>query len=231
MKGLWDRLRRAPGTSFGRAAERAELDRIVADGPLDLPGPHLDMLCRANGLMAGDGYFRLFGLACLDATDLLGWNDFDTWKFAWNRDLSRFLCFGETAWGDQYAYDRESESGEVHFLDALAMDHEVIAGDFEEFMEKEFLRCAFEPYDEALVAARKSIGPLAWPLHLVCVPSPLIGGAESAKNVIAMDARAGMIVNGDLATQCARETSGRKAVSLETYMDGKGRARIRINWS
>lgn len=41
---------------------------------------------------------------CWGVTELVEWNEPSTWKFAWPSTILEYLCFAETAWGDQYAY-------------------------------------------------------------------------------------------------------------------------------
>src|SRR5262245_16055769 len=61
-------------------------------------------LMSTNGARSNDGYFRIFGLGPQAEIDSVNWNALNTWKFAWPARVQEFWCFGETAWGDQYAF-------------------------------------------------------------------------------------------------------------------------------
>src|SRR5688572_985513 len=169
-----------------------------------MPIPHEEILRKSNGLAVFSGYFRLFGIKTRTCVDALWWNDPNCWKFAWSDRCQNYWCFGETAWGDQYAYRIDNLSrGEysVYFLDALSMTAEKIASNFEEFFEKEFIRNANQPYDGMIIKAQESLGPLDSESLLVYTPSLLLGGNEDLQNVQTMNARAAMICNGDIALQ------------------------------
>lgn len=137
--------------------------------------------------------------------DVNEWNRPETWKFAWPRRVAEYLCFGETAWGDQYAYRydelRPGREPPVYFLDAVGMHAEPLAASFEGFLESEFLRNAERPLYSSIAEARRRVGDLRADEHVVHVPSILISGDEALSDVIKMDALAAMIINGDLAGQ------------------------------
>lgn len=197
-----------------------------------LPAEHRAFLEQANGVSALHGYYRLFGLGCSGCTDLSSWNDRETWKFAWPPHVADFLAFGETAWGDQFAYSIAglgAGDSTVFLLDSFEMQPEPIAAGFDEFMANEFVRCASSPYDSMTRAALARIGPLKWDEHVTYVPSLLLGGTEDAEHIRKVPARASMIINGDIATQCA-EAPDRSPASVETYEDARRRTRLRIHW-
>lgn len=201
--------------------------RLATEG-IRLPPAHEALLLESDGLSAFGGYFRIFGVEhlCL-------WNARDTWKFAWPDEVSKFVCFGETGWGDQYAYSVDEDGahgGTVYFLDALAMQPELLSQSFEDFLTSEFLRNALNPYDEMVVGARKRLGDLAEGEHIQYVPSPLISGEESLERVTKLPATAAMIINGDLARQLRDEKQTSPIKRVSTYEDEKGRTRIRIEW-
>jgi hypothetical protein len=120
-----------------RGAAGAQLcPRSRPEDALLLPEAHAALL--RDGVSAIHGYVRLFGSGCRKCTDLSWWNVKSTWKFAWSGRVSPFLCFGETGWGDQYAYDIDAlRRGDerVLLLDAFEMTPDEIAGSFEEFFE------------------------------------------------------------------------------------------------
>lgn len=204
--------------------------RDVVEAPL--PQEHLQLLHDSNGFMALGGYLRLFGIGCGRCTDLSTWNDPQTWKFAWPSALSEFLCFGETGWGDQYAYRRSDlrvGDASVYVLDACEMQPEKIAPNFQTFFETEYRRQADAAYDSMTRAARKRIGSLRWDEHVVYVPSLLLGGEEKIENVMKMTARTSMIINGDLLTQLQSDPE-RDVDKLVSYEDEFGRSRMRVVW-
>jgi hypothetical protein len=197
-----------------------------------LPTEHKVFLRQSNGVEIYGGYFRLFGLTSSRAYDLARWNEPECWKFAWDNKCTNFVCFGETAWGDQYAYGISSLAHEreaaVYFLSAFSMTAEVIAPSFGTFLNGEFRRCANDPYDEMIKAARRKLGRLDPADHLVYVPSMLLGGVENIRNVQRMNARAAMICNGDIAMQVDGMPPGAVIGSVQLYEDHLGRTRARL---
>lgn len=200
---------------------------------LQLPRAHLDLLATSDGVMGYGGYFRIFGVTNA-VTDMRWWNQEDTWKFAWKADVREFVCFGETAWGDQYAYRsadlRSDMESPVYFLESTTLRPEKIASDFGGFLKNEFLRNCEAPYDEMVVAARKKLGDVAPSEHITYVPSLLITGEESLEHVTKMPARSAMIANGDLARQLSGELQSRPIAAIEPYIDEKNRSRLRVLW-
>jgi hypothetical protein len=229
---LLSNLQRSKGSEVLSGASDDELRALPA--VVRLPADHVEFLRRANGVHVYGGYFRLFGCGPAAAIDMHEWNATDTWKFSWNKPLDEFWFFGETAWGDQYAYRRnnlgEMSQSQIFFLDAIAMQPEIIAEDFSSFFENEFLRNASSPYDANLVAARNRLGDITPSEHIVYAPSPLIAGEELVDSVIKVDAVSAMIINGDLHAQLGDETFDRSVRSLEHYEDSRGRSRIKVRW-
>jgi hypothetical protein len=153
---MTEELRRL-GAEVENGAGRDGIERALLAVGIRLPETHVTLLSHGNGVLAYHGYFRLFGVGCDGCIDLTVWNDTETWKFAWPDRLVDYFCFGETAWGDQYAY-RTSElvAGieTVYMLDAFEMNPDPIASTFDEFLQSEFVRCAREPYDEMLLRSQ-----------------------------------------------------------------------------
>lgn len=222
------------GAHFSPGVDTSNLNRFELYEGFTLPVDHYAILSAANGISIYDGYFKLFGVGAGTFTDSVLWNEDEYWKFAWNGRASRYWCFGETAWGDQYAYLIESlKAGEdetVYFLDAVSMEAEAIAANFSEFWKHEFLRCALNPYDAMIVEARNKFGPLASNSHLVYMPSLLLGGTETVENIQVIDARSAMICNGDLSSELARSTSEQQVKRIYTAKDQMCRERLRIEW-
>ena len=227
-------LLQQPGVVMHNGLNVNQLADLRSKQDLCIPAAHARVLELSNGLEVYWGYFRLFGLYSTNGINAVVWNTFEHWKFAWHERCVDYWCFGETVWGDQYAYLRkECQSGKpkVYFLDALSMSAEVIAQSFEEFFTKEFLRCAEAPYDETIVRARQAHGPVSAKDHLVYTPSPLLGGVEDIADAQIMDGRAAMICNGDIVLQLDAAADGLKLARVEAYTDEAGRPRFRLIWS
>jgi hypothetical protein len=232
MTPVLERLKKLAGTRLCDGAVPVSLDFRLAGSSVRLPEDHVQLLQSANGASGYYGYFRLFGIGCPRCIDLVWWNDHETWKFAWPRQISRYLAFGETGWGDQYAYDIDAllrGDSTVFLLDAFEMSPEQIASNFSDFLSNEFARQADEPYDSITKVAASRIGPLHWNEHVTYIPSLLLGGEERIENVHRIDARASMIINGDIATQAAAEPD-RLPASVQTFQDDLGRLRTRVVW-
>ncbi|TCL70685.1 hypothetical protein EDC14_10092 [Hydrogenispora ethanolica] len=212
-----------------------KLVRNIEEKNIWLPQKHQELLAYSNGIEVYGGYFRLFGLDPKNDLEMINWNDYQKWKFAWLDKVADFWCFGETAWGDQYAYRYDEllkgNSSKVYFLYAATMEAEMICNDFEEFFEKEFLRCAIAPYDVMISIARKRLGDLDNRFHIVYNPSLLLGGHEEIENVMKLPATTAMIFNGDLATQLTNEPMERAVKEIQIYQDERGRNRIRVIWA
>ena len=218
-----------PQVSGAAGTPRAELRKQIGALGIRLPASHEALLCASNGCTAFGGYFRVFSVE-----RLCRWNEPSLWKFAWPEAVRRFLCFGETGWGDQYAYRLDDLKGDnpahVYFLEALTLQPERLHDDFDTFMEKEFLGNAHRPYDSMLVAARERIGELSLDEHVQYVPSPLITGVEDPESVSRMPAVTAMTINGDLSRQLQGESFDRRVRNVDTYDDEMGRTRVRVNW-
>ncbi len=232
---LLKELRQLKDASFHPGIDASLIARLENDHGIVLPNDHRAALQESNGVEVHAGYIRLFGVRTTESIDAIVWNQSDCWKFAWGDRCSGYWCFGETAWGDQYAYALEAlRSGEavnVYFLDALSMTSQLVASSFTEFLEKEFVRSAKDPYDAVIKQARQKLGPLEATSHLVYIPSVLLGGAEDINNVQKMNARSAMICNGDIATQLDAGPSDRAVKSVQPYEDESDRMRLRLVWT
>jgi hypothetical protein len=211
------------------AGEIEDLEEAI--GAL-LPGPHAELLHRANGIVGAYGYERI--LAAGSGPMSIGeWNEFETWKFAWAVPLDDFLCIAETGFGDQYAY-RISELRRglsvVYRLERHLMEptDEPAAPDFEAFMRQFFARVHIAPQE--VLAARATVGNLALDEHAVQSPPPLLAGS-SAAGLVRLPATTAMILQGDLATQLLDPANAERQVEgLETYQDDQDRPRLRVLW-
>jgi hypothetical protein len=216
-----------------RGASPSARDRLTASG-VALPASYLQLLEAADGVSAYGGYFRVFGVDEVAITSLLTWNADSTWKFAWPAHAREYLCFGETAFGDQYAFrydELRRSSPRVYLLEALGLEPEALAADFDGFLVDEFLPNARRPDDKLVVAARKRIGDLALDDHVTFSPSPLLTGEESVEHIVKMPAAIAMIFNGDLATQLTGHGEGRAVERIDVVDDDHGRPRLQVVWA
>ena len=221
-------VERYPGIRRGQA------ESLARDVGVRFPSDYLQFLQMSNGLQSFRGFFRIFGLGTVSRIDAVRWNARDFWKFAWEDRCSGYWCFGETAWGDQYAFSindlTRSGASSVLLLDAESMTPEPIAGSFSEFLEREFLRNARRPYDEMTIKAREKIGAIELESHVAYMPPLLVGGTEEVSNILKMNARASMVCHGDIARQVDEAPDEKVFVGIETYEDGQQRQRIRLIW-
>jgi len=188
-----------------------------------------------DGAETYGGYFRFFGLNTQRRLNLFTWNAKALWIFAWNGLADDYLCFGETAWGDQYAYrisDLKSNLGaEIYHLDAFDMTAEKICNSFTEYLAGAGLRNAFEPRDQVTVQVRNRLGDLKLGEHVVYMPSLLIAGPEDPERAMKAEAVAAMVINGDLFTQLGNLETSRLLKRLDTYTDSNGRTRLKAVWA
>ena len=179
----------------GAVTLREPLDLFAPEGlETPLPLDHLRLLQRSNGLEGYDGYYRLFGLGRGAGMCMQDWNRPALWKEAWQGRADGYLCFGETGWGDQYAYRAGEPGGEVVRIEAFSMEPEPVAGSFGEFMRGVFLPCAVKPRDELTVQARARFGRLPLADHVTFLEPPLAGELDPAR-VVRMPAVAAMRAN------------------------------------
>lgn len=232
---VMNRLERLRDVSLHGGASRPCVESVEREYGISLPRDHRKLLCRTNGAEVYSGYIRLFGVRSSDSIDSMIWNRSDYWKFAWGGRCDDYWCFGETAWGDQYAYSMRSLrlGGEtpVYFLDAYAMRAQVVASSVIDFLNREFLRSAEAPYDDMIVKARRKLGQLELMSHLVYSPPLLLGGTEDLEHVRKMNSRAAMICNGDLALQLRAGPRGGVVKAVEPYEDELNRTRVRLVWA
>jgi hypothetical protein len=232
---LFDELQRLEGIRFHRGADASLVAQLESVHGIVLPGDHKDALKLSNGVEAYRGYFRLFGAYTSETIDSVVWNQAETWKFALGTRCSDFWCFGETAWGDQYAYSLESlrEGGDtrVYFLESSSMTPRIWAPSFAEFFDKEFVRSAKLPYDSMTRQAYQKLGMIETNCHLVYTPSLLLGGTEDINNVQKLNARSAMICNGDVATELDAAPDEKILKEVQPYEDDLHRSRLRLVWA
>lgn len=228
----WATELRRLGSDCGNHLKAAD---VCAPLSGSLPASHLRLLQALNGLMVYHGAFRLFGIGRAEPTlDLESWNASELWRYAWDDRTDSYLMFGETAWGDQYAYRRGASGDlgqEVYFLEGTLLRPQVIAGSFDEFMMNEFLRNARDPYDPLTVEAVQRRGPINLGNHWVYVPSVALGGSESIENVTVMPAVTAMTFAGDLASALRESRPGTSPTRVLPWTDDHGRARLKVEFA
>jgi hypothetical protein len=182
------------------AADMLSPGSLLGEGGAVLPLEHARLLSLTNGLDAYGGYFRLFGVGPWSVRDMRRWNSRSGWRAAWDGRADGWWCFGETAWGDQYAYasgdDPFATDTTVYRLDACRLEPEAVADDFGEFLAGEFARNAAAPRDDLTVAARERFGEIDPNQQLAYVPSLLLGGDDDLANVVTLGAREAMAAAG-----------------------------------
>lgn len=231
---LFDRFRQLSDARLYKGVGNIDFASALSIYDVVLPSDHQNALQESNGIETYGGHARLFGFSPESSVDTVKWNEFECWKFAWGSRCQDYLCFAETAWGDQYAYHigrlREGDA-RVYFLDSLSMTPEVIAPSFSDFLASEFFRISTEPYDVMTVRARDKFGILDTGSHLVYSPSLLLEGQEDIVNVQILNARVAMIFNGDVASQLDAAPAGSVIRAVVPYDDDAQRPRLKLVWS
>lgn len=198
-----------------------------------LPDFHIKLLDKCNGMHSRDGLYRIFGIGCKGVyRDAFEWNSRDFWKFAWRKDLSEYLCFGETAWGDQYAYkigEVNPPHDKVYVLDGVSMSIIHVFNSLNDFFT-DFIRCSTSAYHGMDIQARDKYKYIHWDNHVAYVPSLLISNEDNITNTMIMPARDNLIINGDLERQLADESMSRHIKMIEQYIDERGLSRIQVIW-
>lgn len=196
-----------------------------------IPKQHRAFLAATNGLEAFGGHYRIFGVGSGSARDISTWNHRASWKFAWPTPLEDFLCFGESSFGDQYAY-RTTELTElsteprVYCLDGLEAQMQTIFTDFNDFLDREVETWISGPRDDLVMLAREKLGDVQPGDQLNFIP-PLWLAPAASERLVRLDARVNMILNGDLCSQLA--TAGdRQVASLQPWTDKEGRPRMKV---
>jgi hypothetical protein len=200
-----------------------------------LPPELNSWLSRGDGLELFDGHVRIFGVGQAGGIDSVAWNDVNCWKFAWGKRACKYWCFGESAWGDQFALETEKLAAErdplVHTLFSLTM----IPMDYKCSL-RQFLKDQSTLYDNADwfdKQIRQKFPKVESDMHLIYVPPVSMIPPESEWNVAfvsKMNARTAMICNGDIALQEELWPSGATPAGLETYQDDQERTRVKIIW-
>jgi hypothetical protein len=196
-----------------------------------LPVHHQTILAATNGFEAFGGHYRMFGVGPASARDISGWNHFANWKFAWPTPLADFLCFGESSFGDQYAYrTTELTSGsitpKVYCFDGLEAHVQTTFSDFDDFLDGEVQTWVSGPKDDLILLAREKLGDVEPGEQLNFAP-PLWLAPRASERLVRLGARVNMVLNGDLFSQLAG-AGERRVESLQPWTDKEGRPRMKV---
>ncbi|MDB5335765.1 MAG: hypothetical protein JWN70_1384 [Planctomycetaceae bacterium] len=197
-----------------------------------LPSSHSAALHQLNGFAFYAGAFRIFGLGSDNLLNLTSWNESSTWRFAWDERVDPYFVFGETAWGDQYAY--KSVDGrlgsEVYFLESNLLRPTLIADTFDQFLEEQVMSNAVQPHDTFLSETVERFGAIDLERHWALAPSLIIGGPEDLDNVIELPARTAMIFAGDIALGLSKWPEGDSVPHVVPWRDVEGRDRLSLKF-
>lgn len=196
-----------------------------------LPSNHQALLQATNGFEAFGGHFRLFGIGPDSGRDAATWNHEATWKFAWPPTLAELLCFGETSFGDQYAYRLSelrgaSASATIYGLDGLEGQVQRTFKDFNDFLDQEVETWISGPKDDLVLLARETLGDVQAGEQLNFAP-PLWLAPMASERLVRMPARTNMILNGDLYSQLSSAPE-KQVARLEPWTDNAGRPRMKV---
>lgn len=218
-----------------RSASASEASLIAFENKFGvrLPDFHREVLKVANGFSFCSGAFRWLGTIGTSGVNLVEWNDPSHWKFAWGGEVRGYLCFFETAFGEQYAYNIQelrNGSSKVYELDAITMKPELLEDNIEGFWESEIVRNVCDPYDSLLKQAIDLYQTIPIDKHVIYSPSILLTNDERIENTQLLNARSAMIINGDMYRELANENLERQVKEVVLYNDESGNARARIEW-
>lgn len=207
----------------------------VSDHTLELlPLSHREVIEKLKVVVVADGAIRLLGGWSEPWLNIDRWNAEQEWRFAWGDRLSSFFFFGETAWGDQYAYKwldvGRRLAPEVYYLDANTMEPTLAADDFDEFVAHWISLDARDPFDEMTAEALRTFGPLDAADHFVFVPSMELGGQDEISNVSKLPARTSQIFAGDIFTAVQAADPEDVVHAVEPYVDSEGRPRLEVKF-
>ena len=207
-------------------------EALAAALPPQVPDDYLQVLRRLNGFSVQSGVNRLFGVRDEPTMDISAWNSADSWKFSWGNRVDQFLCFGETAFGDQYAFRYEGDvlGSEVYLLEANFLEPEIAGATFEDFFVNEFVRNAEEPWDPVAVEAVERFGPIEITHNWVYTPSVALGGPDDLSNVMKLDAFTAMTIAGDIVTCIYSAPTEAVLVGVSPWIDERGRSRLRVDF-
>ena len=207
---------------------------------LRFPTEYRRFLELTNGCEVYYGHYRIFGFDPNRSIDARRWNQNDYWKFAWSGAADDYWCFGETAFGDQYAF-AVGELSRAEDVPVYQLHHGSMATgspwdeSFLAFLENEFLRNARSPYSARERRAYEILGPLRLDQHVALVPPLLLlptGDDGMNSQLQVMPSRAAMVCNGDLCVQWDAGCEQHKQVNrVEPCVDNNDLMRLRIIWA
>lgn len=224
MSNPWNVLRGVPGIRLFPAVSEADIARL----PLRLPQSHLDLLRFTDGLSAAAGDIRVFGLGP-SVRDQVRWNAPDEWRFAHVSSAQGFWFFADKPSGPQFAYEIDVHgnliSERVVYVSSDMKPCWTVP-DFRTFMERGVVAMGDSPVDseKAIIYARTGRIPpdkMIMPVPPECFEGP----PYEEREMMVMDARAAMIIEGDM---CAELKKVRYPKRMETFTDERGLTRIRL---
>lgn len=260
MRDLISALEGHEGARLHAGLKSDELSELEDQLELRLPKDLRELLLYSNGADLCNGYVRLFGARPDEGIDVFRWNEPEYWKFAWRERATKYFCFGQSAWGDQYAYAFDDlqgrESAPIYTLSIFDMTRQgSAAGNLTDFLDRVMRMHANPDWWAKQQRMAYPVVPLG--KHLVyCPPFQFLppSGRYDINNVMLMDAIPAMICAGDMAREVEeageivaigsyRKYEGEEldlrrlkrdgikiARSFEVYEDDRGRTRLRIVW-
>lgn len=227
-------LRKLPDATLQPGIDLALLNRYEEEHKLYLPQAHKEVLSLTNGIDTCDGYCCLFGFYRVEGIDAVRWNEDACWKFAWEGRASDFFCFGQLADGSQYAYLRDDlkkgKSPTVYEVYPYGFGADALCP-FEQFFVDYFVPWASYLFDSKLREARQKFGPLRSTQQLILSPPLLFGRVMEVERLQILDAVTAMIFRADAGTQLNAGPPDEDVKGVETYVDEKGRNRLRLLWT
>lgn len=209
-------------------------DCVDALRNLSLPELHQSLLSRTNGITTFHGYIRLFGRFCQDDRPSLSlWNDRSFWKYSWPSWINDYLVFGETAFGDQYAYrisDLLTENEPRVLQIPFSSDQPIeLCATFEEFVETDLTWNIEQPYDELIIQAFEKHGRLSASQHVAYVPPFLLNEEENVDRTTILEARINMITNGEIAKKIRELKTSDNISRIDYFVDDDGHLRLSLS--
>lgn len=218
----------------GRVLPPNRSDAETSSREVSLPADHHELLRSWGPVVTSDRLARLRDVSSQGAFEGISeWNEKSRWKCAWRlTQVEQFLCFGETAWGDQFAYRiedlRAGGTPPVYELATGTMEIRYAAESFAEFIHvglllhlndpDEYTRLAWQRHDDIRVDQQ-----IAW------IPPGLIGGQELDHETMLLPAAEHMVLLGDLHTQIFSATPGALIEGFEVAEDEDGRQRAKVD--
>jgi hypothetical protein len=223
-----DALLALPGAQPEGPADVRSIDEVQRIFGARLPEPYGQLLLATDGIRMLDGHLRLLG-----ATDLIRWNDPETWKHAWAHPPAELICFGGTSIGDQWAWQavdlQSSNDPAVTALDGFELNATPLAASTTSFLRDVLPALATTQVDELVAWAHQRLGPVAKGSLLIAAPPAQFGVEGLVDRMRPMYDAGVMTALGDVARQLEGQ-AGRRVTQFDTVIDDRGRARVKLNF-